>query len=246
MHQQIRVEIDDASSTISVSLPVTAPVEEAFEAFRESRATWFGVDMGVLSIVGTQETFPWRLAEEIVHPALPSGAMHIDIAFTPEGDGTRVTHTCTLDASIASARPLESIAFGMREMLVDFAIYVETGVAVPRHIVQPPTLGIGVVEHSAGALVVQVHSGLCADEAGIRPGDILTHVDRAAIYGNRELWAVLRCHEPGDVVELRWVQDGKLRVASHAVHSIMEELMQLGIASGDGALGDGAIEPSVN
>jgi hypothetical protein len=242
----IRVEVDDARSVISVSIPVNVPLEVAWRTFREDRATWFGVDMGALSAVGAQEAPPWRLEEHIVHPALPAGTMHVEIAFEPEGDGTRVTHTCTLDPSIASAQPLEFIAFGTREMLIDFALYAETGVALPRHIGQPPMLGIGVVEHQAGALVVDVQPGLCGDAVGMSAGDILTHVDGAAIYGSRELWAVLRCHEPGDVVSLTWVHDGELHTASHAVHSIAELMAQLGIDQGDGTSVDGAIEPSVN
>lgn len=60
-----------------------------------------------------------------------------------------------------------------------------------------------------GAVVAEVIPGGPADEAGIRPGDIVVGIDGAAVTGASGLVAAIRDHEPGDEVPLVLVRDGE-------------------------------------
>ncbi|MGH9001343.1 MAG: S1C family serine protease [Acidimicrobiia bacterium] len=64
---------------------------------------------------------------------------------------------------------------------------------------------------SRGATIVSVEPGSAADEAGIRPGDLLTHVDGNTVAGAAELGGLVSGHAPGERVTLTLVRDGEPR-----------------------------------
>ena len=64
---------------------------------------------------------------------------------------------------------------------------------------------------SRGATVVRVTDGSPAAVAGLRAGDLVTHVDGKAVDGAAALASAVRSHEPGTVVELRVIRDGDQR-----------------------------------
>ncbi|MBW3669064.1 MAG: trypsin-like peptidase domain-containing protein [Actinobacteria bacterium] len=61
---------------------------------------------------------------------------------------------------------------------------------------------------SRGATVVAVEPGSPAAEAGLRVGDLVTHVDDKAVDGAAALAAAIRAHQPGETVRLT-VQRGQ-------------------------------------
>lgn len=60
-----------------------------------------------------------------------------------------------------------------------------------------------------GVAVLSVQDGGPADEAGVRPGDVLTALDGEALTSAEELLAALRDVEPGDRLPLTVVRDGE-------------------------------------
>ncbi|MCU0311043.1 MAG: S1C family serine protease [Acidimicrobiales bacterium] len=66
----------------------------------------------------------------------------------------------------------------------------------------------------AGTRVTAVSPGGPADVAGLRPGDVVTTVDGAAVRSMSELASTIRHHRPGDTVTITVRRDGEdLRVA---------------------------------
>jgi putative serine protease PepD len=61
---------------------------------------------------------------------------------------------------------------------------------------------------SRAAVVLAVDPGSPAAAAGVRAGDLLTHVDGRAVDGAAALVAAIRAHRPGDTVVLRVLRDG--------------------------------------
>ncbi|HXF01901.1 MAG TPA: trypsin-like peptidase domain-containing protein [Arthrobacter sp.] len=56
------------------------------------------------------------------------------------------------------------------------------------------------MQHAGGVVALNVTNGGPADKAGIQPGDVLVSVDGEALETSEDLLAVLRKHDPGDVV----------------------------------------------
>ncbi|MDX6380029.1 MAG: hypothetical protein QOI57_1053 [Rubrobacteraceae bacterium] len=60
----------------------------------------------------------------------------------------------------------------------------------------------------SGAIVASVESGGPADDAGVKPGDVITALDSTAIKDSGDLLAALRNYKPGDSVTLTVVRNG--------------------------------------
>ena len=63
---------------------------------------------------------------------------------------------------------------------------------------------------TVGALVTEVKPGSPADEAGVRPGDVIKGVNHANVANAAELVAATRSLKSGDTVRLRLVRDGQV------------------------------------
>ena len=96
-----------------------------------------------------------------------------------------------------------------------------------------------VPEGVAGALVSGVRSGTVADGAGVRRGDIVTHVEKHAIHGAREFYEMLERVTVGDDVDLDFFREGGARniklkaapVPENAVAELTDQLLGLRLAA---------------
>ena len=61
----------------------------------------------------------------------------------------------------------------------------------------------------AGALVGEVESGSPAEEAGLKPGDVITAINGKATSQSAALTGFVRQYSAGDTVALTVVRDGK-------------------------------------
>jgi len=60
-----------------------------------------------------------------------------------------------------------------------------------------------------GALIKEIVEGTSADDADLREGDLITHVDGEPITPNRDLATLVRRHKPGDRIELTVKRDSE-------------------------------------
>jgi S1-C subfamily serine protease len=60
-----------------------------------------------------------------------------------------------------------------------------------------------------GAVVVTIQAGSAADEAGIKEGDIITHLDGDSVDGPQALAALIAGHQPGDKVTVEFERNGQ-------------------------------------
>ncbi len=117
-------------------------------------------------------------------------------------------------------------AINARGQNLGFAVPVETVVAILEQLrtrgeVQRGYLGVTIREVDAarqeafgldsqdGAFVVQVLPGHAADEAGLKPGDVIVAVDGVAIKDNRDLIDEISATPPGTTVTLDVIRNGE-------------------------------------
>jgi len=60
-----------------------------------------------------------------------------------------------------------------------------------------------------GVLIADVRQGGPADEAGLKPGDILTRMEDEEVGSSKEARNILRDYEPGDEIEVTIIRSGK-------------------------------------
>ncbi|MBS3939539.1 MAG: trypsin-like peptidase domain-containing protein [Actinobacteria bacterium] len=109
---------------------------------------------------------------------------------------------------------------------VGFAVPVEQAISsadqlIAQGFVEHPLLGVSGLdvtpevaeefglEAPRGALVDSVQDGTGADDAGMRPGDIIVSIDGEPLASMSELVAEVRRRQPGETLELGVVRDGE-------------------------------------
>ena len=74
-----------------------------------------------------------------------------------------------------------------------------------------PWLGVAYQMQEQGALVVEVVPGSPADEAGLRPGDLITEVEGEAVTPDRPLARLILQYAPGSHITLTIERNGERR-----------------------------------
>ncbi|MGI8648882.1 MAG: S1C family serine protease, partial [Rubrobacter sp.] len=64
---------------------------------------------------------------------------------------------------------------------------------------------------TGGAGVAEVEPGSPADDAGLRPEDVITTIEEEPVEGSGDLFAALRNYQPGETVNITAVRDGRER-----------------------------------
>ena len=110
--------------------------------------------------------------------------------------------------SIDSARPIvEELQQGNGEITPDSPRLGVTTLPVDR--VPEAVREQFEIETDEGAFVDDVLPGSGADEAGLRPGDVIVAIDGEEIASNERLGEIIRGHEPGDSIELTVERNGE-------------------------------------
>lgn len=143
--------------------------------------------------------------------AWPTGSASNVLVFEATETGTRIVVT---RSGFGGYDPFgvvnESQPLGWLESFHDLAVYLETGVAMRRHLRERSAMGFIVRESEVGLVVVDVPDGSTGAEAGLRPGDLLLSIDGAAVYRRSDMWLLARLYEPGREIEIGYIRDGEL------------------------------------
>ena len=67
------------------------------------------------------------------------------------------------------------------------------------------------LKDDAGVLILEVEEGSPADDAGLRPGDVIVAVDRQSVEDTEELMDILQDYEDGDEITVEFIRQGKRR-----------------------------------
>jgi S1-C subfamily serine protease len=122
--------------------------------------------------------------------------------------GTRVTIT---HSGFSAAEDLSGVGRGVDETIADLILYLETGVAFPRHHHgEQSWIGFSGGEVRAGLQVRSVQPDTFAARLGLQPGDLLVELGGASVFSFAEVQFFTKEHDPGEHAEAAWVRDGQL------------------------------------
>jgi S1-C subfamily serine protease len=127
-----------------------------------------------------------------------------------------------------------NVAIASNAENIGFAISTDTAIPVVQSLITEgkvarPWLGVEVVtvtstiQHyynlsvSAGALITSVTSGGPADNAGLRPGDVITKIDDQDISTTGDLVSAIGSHQIGDQVDIVYYRGSVQKVANVTV-----------------------------
>ena len=96
------------------------------------------------------------------------------------------------------------------DVAMETAKYLEKGKKAPA-VAFLGVSGTDPTEAVNGALVTEVRPNTAASRAGLKKGDVVTHIDGKALEGMFELASAIRKHKPGDRVTLTVLRDDKSR-----------------------------------
>jgi serine protease Do len=74
-----------------------------------------------------------------------------------------------------------------------------------------PFLGVITEKNDDGAKITSVTNNSAADKAGLKEGDVITHVDEDRIDDHEDLTKAIRKHKPGDKINVTVERDGRER-----------------------------------
>lgn len=72
-------------------------------------------------------------------------------------------------------------------------------------------LGVVTEKSDGGAKITSVSDNTAADKAGLKEGDVITHIDEARIDDHEDLTKAIRKHKPGDKINVTIERDGRER-----------------------------------
>ncbi len=124
-----------------------------------------------------------------------------------------------------------NVAIASNAQNIGFAISTDTAIPVVQSIISQgkvvrPWLGVEVttvtptiqqyynLSVSAGALIINVTSGGPADQAGLKPGDVITKVDNENISTTGDLVSAIGSHQVGDQIEIVYYRGNVQKVAN--------------------------------
>ena len=140
------------------------------------------------------------------------GTREMAVVFEAVEAGTRITITQSgYGDGEEWERDMSGAVRGLNETIADLILYLETGVAFPRHLQGEKSFhGFAAKEVPAGLEVRSVQPGTFAGRLGLKAGDILVELGGAAVFGFAEIGFFAKEHSAGEQAGAAWVRDGRL------------------------------------
>ncbi len=87
---------------------------------------------------------------------------------------------------------------------------------------------LGIKDYVSGVFVADVDAHGAAGEAGIKKGDVITHIDDAEINSDAQLSELIARHRPGDKVKLTYTRNGTTLTAIATLKSSLGSFASMG------------------
>lgn len=165
--------------------------------------------------------FPAVQTDAAINPGNSGGPL-IDMAGNVIGINSAIRTNSSASGSIGLgfAIPVD-LARNVAQQLVEGkkVEHAKIGVTVTPATEEDELTGIG-------AEIREVEDGGAGDDAGLKAGDIITALNGIPVASSSALVASVRGHQPGDVVEITYLRDGKTETAKVTLDSDGGELSE--------------------
>lgn len=231
------------TSTYRRTFAVVVPVERAWQAFTETAEleAWFApsvsrfdaevggnveFSVGGQGVVGrVEEIEPQRRIRWTQEPGILPGQTEVTVVFEAVEHGTRIEIT---HAGFGDGRDwtdeLQAHTLGWNQVIADLILYLDHGIRRPRAHRRRSLFGLVTVDTPAGIEVLDVVPGSCADQAGLRSGDLIVELGNAGVFDRSDLWLLAREHAPGDEIEIAYARGGALLHGRGRLAGVAEEI----------------------
>jgi uncharacterized protein YndB with AHSA1/START domain len=165
---------------------------------------------GQLTAVETGRLLAWT--EEARFLPAPT-EIEIELAAKPEGAHLTVTHSGFGDGGRWTGA-YDTHALGWANHLSNLHLYLETGIAMARKITWKADFGAAFASTPAAPVMLGAAPGSCADQAGLRPGDLLITMAGAPVFTLSDVWLIVREHDANTGLDVTYVRDGEVRTGT--------------------------------
>jgi uncharacterized protein YndB with AHSA1/START domain len=218
------------TDAIELSCELNVPVSRAWSAFTEPAelARWFSPEVNEIdlrpggrystSISGIgefggviQTVEDARLLSWIEEPRYLPAATQISVAFVCGNGGTHVTISHSgfgTGPDWAGLRDTHEL--GWTNHLANLQLYLLTGVPMAREISWRADFGALISDAPAAPVILAVGPGSCAEQAGLRPGDLVIKLAGAPVFRLSDIWFAVREHAHGTTVEVSFIRNGSI------------------------------------
>ena len=215
------------STTFERTFTVSVPPERAWRAFTEPAELeiWFaerfesgGEDStsDASSVGGPMHFEPTEVipSERLAYrqwAESPDAGIEVTVVFEATERGTRITFT-QAGFGDPTRFTTEPVHRGMEETLQDLVLWLEHGIAFPRHRDVKARAGLGAefARVPGGLGVTRVEDDTFAGEVGMRPGDVLLQLGHGPVFDHGDVHFFTRDHEEGDEVDVIFARAGEV------------------------------------
>jgi uncharacterized protein YndB with AHSA1/START domain len=210
---------------------VGVPVARAWRAFAdgEQRSKWEALTFEIDPRPGGR--VHWELpglecdgrVEEVEEHRLlrhteltgPHANSEVTVTFESVDAGTRISIThAGFGDSDAWRGALGGLSIGWSQAVADLVLYLRTGIPARRFTVILGDPGAQLVDTPAGVEVGEIAPGGCADQAGMRRGDVVLTACGVPVFTARELWVMLRARGPKGAFDFEYVRGTERRAGA--------------------------------
>jgi uncharacterized protein YndB with AHSA1/START domain len=216
-------------STYERTFTVSVPAARAWRAFTEPAELeiWLaerfesgGTDANSESLGGPGGPMHFAPTEVVPNERLayrqwaesPEGGIDVTVVFEAIEHGTRITFT-QVGFGDPTRFTTEPVNRGMDETLQDLVLWLEHGIAFPRHRDVRARAGLGAdfARVPGGLGITRVEDGSFAGEVGMRPGDVLLQLGHGPVFDHGDVNFFTRDHEAGDEVDVVFARAGEVQ-----------------------------------
>jgi uncharacterized protein YndB with AHSA1/START domain len=218
------------SNTFERTFTVSVPPTRAWRAFTEPEEieVWFAERFessdgdGASEAISVGGPMHFEATEVVPNERLayrqwaetPESGIVTTVVFEAVEHGTRITFT---QAGFGSPNRFgsEPVRRGMWETLDDLILWLDHGIAYPRHRDVRARAGLGAefARVPGGLGVTSVTGDSFASRVGLQPGDVVLQIGRGAVYDHADVAFFVRDHDAGEEVDIVFGRSGEVRHA---------------------------------
>lgn len=131
----------------------------------------------------------------------------------PEGMNLAIKHAGFDDDPLWMGA-YDTHVLGWANHIANLHLYLETGLAMARTISWKSDFGAAFAAVPSAPMILAAAPHSCAEQAGLRRGDLLIAMAGAPVFTLSDVWLIVREHDSGTEIEVTYVRDGQVKTGT--------------------------------